>query len=119
MGWPSRRSSTRPTSNSTRRCLETEGCGKFRVETISLTARYWETRKLRMSRRRGSATALKASEVVEARGMIGSYSHTGICQALFFAPPHWHSGLKPRITLRQNWAGAVKIDGYVEPDCGI
>jgi hypothetical protein len=32
-----------------------------------------------MSRRRGSATALKASEVVEARGMGESYSYTGIC----------------------------------------
>jgi hypothetical protein len=36
-----------------------------------------------MSRRRGSATALKASEVVEARGMNPIYSHMGICQALF------------------------------------
>src|SRR5579871_1682598 len=33
-----------------------------------------------MSRRRGSATALKASEVVEARGMDSIYSHIGICQ---------------------------------------
>lgn len=38
-----------------------------------------------MSRRRGSATALKASEVVAARGMLRIYSHIGICQALFFA----------------------------------
>src|SRR5580692_2528922 len=37
-----------------------------------------------MSRRRGSATALKASEVVEARGMSPIYSHMGICQELFF-----------------------------------
>src|SRR5580693_9090992 len=36
-----------------------------------------------MSRRRGSATALKASEVVEARGMNSIYSHMGICQELF------------------------------------
>src|ERR1700749_1958858 len=36
-----------------------------------------------MSRRRGSATALKASGVVEARGMVPIYSHMGICQALF------------------------------------
>jgi hypothetical protein len=33
-----------------------------------------------MSRRRGSATALKASEVVEARGMVPIYAHMGICQ---------------------------------------
>lgn len=37
-----------------------------------------------MSRRRGSATALKASEVVAARGTVLIYSHIGICQALFF-----------------------------------
>ena len=37
-----------------------------------------------MSRRRVSATALKASEVVAARGMFRIYSHIGICQALFF-----------------------------------
>jgi hypothetical protein len=34
-----------------------------------------------MSRRRGSATALKASEVVAARGMNKLYSYMGICQA--------------------------------------
>ena len=33
-----------------------------------------------MSRRRGSATALKASEVVVARGIGSIYSHMGICQ---------------------------------------
>src|SRR5271154_777637 len=36
-----------------------------------------------MSRRRGSATALKASEVVAARGMSITYTHVGICQGLF------------------------------------
>src|SRR5215470_7198969 len=36
-----------------------------------------------MSRRRGSATALKASEVVAALGMPPIYSHIGICQVLF------------------------------------
>src|SRR5579859_7824384 len=40
-----------------------------------------------MSRRRGSATALKASEVVEARAMISIYSHIGICQVLFLGWP--------------------------------
>src|ERR1700731_688966 len=43
-----------------------------------------------MSRRRGSATALNASEVVAALAMPLIYSHIGICQALFcrpFPPP--------------------------------
>jgi hypothetical protein len=39
-----------------------------------------------MSRRRGSATALNASEVVAALAMLSIYSHTGICQALFTSP---------------------------------
>src|SRR5215471_9093750 len=80
---PSLRTSTRPTSSSTRRCLETEGWGRPRPSTISPTARSCATRKLRMSRRRGSATALKPSEVVAARDMGSLYSHIGICQALF------------------------------------
>src|SRR5712671_2764680 len=33
-----------------------------------------------MSRRRGSATALKASDVVAARGMFPIYTDMGICQ---------------------------------------
>jgi hypothetical protein len=36
-----------------------------------------------MSRRRGSATALNASEVVAALAMLSIYSHIGICQAIF------------------------------------
>src|ERR1700692_382529 len=42
-----------------------------------------------MSRRRGSATALNASEVVAALAMLSIYSHIGICQALFLpsCPP--------------------------------
>src|SRR5271168_3843575 len=40
-----------------------------------------------MSRRRGSATALKASEVAEARAMGGTiHTHMGICQAVFLGP---------------------------------
>src|SRR5262244_719544 len=70
---PSRRAWTRPTSLRTRRCLETEGCSTQRASTISLTVRSLRARKESMSRRRGSATALKASEVVEARGMKGEY----------------------------------------------
>src|SRR5260370_37836838 len=37
-----------------------------------------------MSRRRGSATALNASEVVAALAMLSIYSNIGICQALFY-----------------------------------
>src|SRR5688572_29096172 len=37
-----------------------------------------------MSRRRGSAIALKASDVVAARVITQSYSRTGICQAVRF-----------------------------------
>src|ERR1700691_2212213 len=40
-----------------------------------------------MSRRRGSATALNASEVVAALAMHSIYAHIGICQALFW--PIW------------------------------
>src|SRR6266852_8170471 len=50
-----------------------EGCSRFMLATISVTERSCRARKLRMSRRRGSAMALKASEVVEARGMGGEY----------------------------------------------
>jgi hypothetical protein len=52
----------------TRRCLETLGCSKPSVVTMSPTGRSCRARKERIARRRGSATALKASEVVEARG---------------------------------------------------
>src|SRR5580704_12836101 len=93
---------------------------------MSLTARSWATRKERMSRRRGSATALKASEVVEARGMRGLYSYTGICQELFLGLRRGGAGfttgsgqVPPGINMRQKCLGAGKIDGYVEPDCGI
>jgi hypothetical protein len=40
-----------------------------------------------MSRRRGSATALNASEVVAALAMLSIYSHIGIYQALFTSFP--------------------------------
>src|SRR5438045_6564546 len=81
---PSRRTVTSPTSCRTRKCLETEGCSKPREATISPTGRSSRAKKLRISRRRGSATALKASEVVEARGMVQIYTHIGICQGEFF-----------------------------------
>src|SRR5258708_9966631 len=91
---PSRRTVTRPTSFKTRRCLETEGCSSDKASTIWLTVRSSEARKDRMSRRRGSATALKASEVVEARGMGRIYTHIGICQELF-CRRDWCRGLPP------------------------
>src|ERR1700740_2683562 len=84
---PSRRTVTRPTSFKTRRCLETLGCSKPSAVTISPTGRSCRARKERIARRRGSATALKASEVVEARGMGLIYTHIGICQAEFFEVP--------------------------------
>src|SRR5262249_2167088 len=70
---PSRRTWTRPTSLRTRRCLETEGCSRLSASTISPTERSSRARKERISRRRGSAAAVKASEVVEARGMWREY----------------------------------------------
>jgi hypothetical protein len=49
---------------------------------MSPTGLSCSARQLRISRRRGSATALKASEVVAARGMSEIiYSYIGICQA--------------------------------------
>src|SRR6202030_195834 len=80
---PSRRTATRPTSFRTRRCLETLGCSKPSAVTMSPTGRSWRARKERIARRRGSATALKASELVEARGMEPIYTHIGICQEGF------------------------------------
>src|SRR5271169_356128 len=55
-----------------------------------------------MSRRRGSATALNASEVVAARAIgVNIYSHIGICKVIFsrryknclpeFASAHFHA----------------------------
>src|SRR5579883_2479072 len=82
---PSRRTRTSPTSFRTFRCFETEGCSKPSAATISPTGRSCNARKLRISRRRGSATALKASDVVAARGMVPIYSYIGICQAFFSA----------------------------------
>src|SRR5262249_47961972 len=52
-----------------------------------------------ISRRRGSATALKASEVVAALGMPPIYSHIGICQALFSWCPFFFSGRQRRLYL--------------------
>src|SRR5262245_12957876 len=78
---PSRRCVTRPTFQSTCRCFETEGCSSSSASAISLTDRSSDAMSSRMCRRRGSATALKGSEVVAARGMLLIYSYIGICQA--------------------------------------
>ena len=64
--WPSLRMETKPTSLRTRRCLETAGCGNPRPWTMCATGRSCIARKLRILRRCGSATALKASDVVAA-----------------------------------------------------
>src|SRR3954470_17063849 len=64
---PSSRTSTRPTSRSTRKCLETCGWASPSRTTRSLTGRSPPARTSRISRRRGSATALNASAVVAAR----------------------------------------------------
>src|SRR5215217_6012370 len=78
---PSRLTVTRPTSRSTCRCFETEGCASSSASAMSLTERSSAAMNSRMSRRRGSAIALNGSEVVAARGMGPLiYSVTGISQ---------------------------------------
>src|SRR3954470_8400043 len=81
---PLRRTRTRPTSRNTFRCFETEGCSNFIRTTRSPTGSSDTARYSRISRRRGSATALKVSEVVDALAIdeANIYSHMGICQAL-------------------------------------
>src|SRR3954471_11416798 len=66
---PASRTSTAPTSRSTRRCLETWGWASPSAPTSSLTGRSPPARTSRISRRRGSATAVNASAVVAARAM--------------------------------------------------
>jgi hypothetical protein len=70
---PSRRTSTSFTSKSTRKCFETEGCSKPSLITISPTDRSPVARNCNISRRRGSATALNASDVVAALAMPKHY----------------------------------------------
>jgi hypothetical protein len=68
---------------------------------MSVTGRSWSARKLKISRRRGSATALKASEVVEALAMRLIYSHTGICQGKFnYSAHHTRWPGSPRVEAR-------------------
>src|SRR3954451_21263342 len=64
---PSSRASTRPTSRSTFRCLDTCGWPTPSDATRSFTGRSPPIRTSRISRRRGSATALNTSAVVAAR----------------------------------------------------
>src|ERR671915_202992 len=64
---PSSRTSTAPTSRSTRRCLDTCGWARPSRPTRSFTGRSPPARRSRIWRRRGSATALNASAVVAAR----------------------------------------------------
>src|SRR3954471_18241890 len=79
---PLRRTCTRPTSRSTRRCLETDGWSSLIRPTMSPTGSSLTTSRPRISLRRGSATALNTSEVVAALAMKRTlHSHMGICQA--------------------------------------
>ena len=82
---PLRLTLTSPTSRNTRRCFETEGCSKPSLLTMSPTGRSPSARNSRISRRRGSATALNPSEVVDARAMHEIiYSDIGMCQTWIF-----------------------------------
>src|SRR5205823_79474 len=87
---PSSRTPTSPTSLSTRRCLETNGCARPISLTRSFTGRSPPERTSRICRRRGSATALNASAVVAARAMIELYAYMGICQGLSCSKPIAH-----------------------------
>src|SRR5687768_18178491 len=77
---PLSRTSTSPTSLSTRKCFDTCGCATPRSATRSFTGRSPRARRSRISRRLGSATALNASVVVAALAMGRRYSYMGICQ---------------------------------------
>src|SRR4051794_38079059 len=70
-----------PTVRSTVRCLDTCGCATPSSSTRSPTERSSCASSSRICRRRGSAIALNASEVVAALAMAPSYSHMGMqCQ---------------------------------------
>src|SRR4026208_349005 len=77
---PRPRTSTAPTSRSTRRCFDTWGCASPSSRTRAVAGRPPPARTSRICRRRGSATALNASAVVADRAIGTSYSHIGICQ---------------------------------------
>src|SRR6478736_10422482 len=69
-----------------------------------------------MSLRRGSATALKASDVVVARGMSTSYSHHGMCQA----DPDERADVSSRTRSRCSWAGEDPLmQAYHDEEWGV
>src|SRR4029450_4656750 len=70
---PSRLAVTRPTSRSTNKCFETDGWFRSSASAISDTERSSPAMNSRVLRRRGSAIALKGSEVVAARGIPELY----------------------------------------------
>src|ERR671911_2691437 len=77
----SSRTSTAPTSRSTRRCLDTCGWASPSSATRSLTERSPRASTSRIARRRGSATALNASAVVAARAIAELYADISIRQS--------------------------------------
>src|SRR5919199_2785718 len=107
---PSSRTSTAPTSRSTRRCLETCGCASPSSRTRSFTGRSRSAMRSRICRRRGSATALNASAVVAARATTALYTYMGIrCLGLGADA----RGLRDRLGLRRRRAeharGRVRV----------
>src|SRR5215467_5962691 len=84
---PSSRDVTRPTARSTRRCFDTCGCARSSSSTRSFTGRSPLASTSRISRRRGSATALNASAVVATLAMGQLYAYMGICQDARFLGP--------------------------------
>src|ERR1700733_5051385 len=58
------RDSTKPASLSTRKCLEIEGCGNFRLCSMSPTDRSAEASRLKMARRLGSAMTAKVDSII-------------------------------------------------------
>src|SRR5262245_20626583 len=77
---PALRSRTRPTSRSTLRCLEAPGWVIPSSWASSVTGRSPARSSTRISRRCGSAIALKTSDVVAARAMTASYADIGMRQ---------------------------------------
>src|SRR5579884_322866 len=86
---PRRTTITTPTLRSTPRCFETVGCPRRSRATTSFTVHSRPSlSKPMISRRRGSATALKTSVIVAARAIgLQIYSYIGI----YVKPCHWDS----------------------------
>src|SRR5215210_4815931 len=101
---PSPRTSTAPTSRSTRKCLDTSGWDIPSIRTSSFTDRSPEARTSRISRRLGSATALNASVVVAARAMRKLYIHIVIYQgARILAKPSNVRPMKSFLSHDRSW----------------